>query len=141
MTLYKITRIVNNDSKIIQKKTKILCVPCLLICLKLCFFFSYSCIQWSRSSDTFYFSGPLNKNISKHISHLSICNVLVPIDQNISVLYAGGPNFLYFTTVIVINFEADYLLNPWTGVPLVHSFWFPATFITGKNWSDLWLWR
>jgi hypothetical protein len=29
-------------------------------------------------------------------------------------IYAGGPNFSYFTTVIVMNFEADYLLNRWT---------------------------
>jgi hypothetical protein len=38
------------------------------------------------------------------------------MDQNVYVLYAaaGGPNFSYFTTVIVINFEADYLLNCWT---------------------------
>ena len=31
--------------------------------------------------------------------------------QNVYELYAGGPNFSYFTTVIVINFEAKYLLN------------------------------
>jgi hypothetical protein len=35
-------------------------------------------------------------------------------------------NFSHFTTVIVINFEADYLLNRWTyrttGVSLVHNF-------------------
>jgi hypothetical protein len=57
----------------------------------------------------------------------------------------GGPNFSYFTTVIVLNFEADYLLNPWTyrntGVTLVYNFLFPATFIGGKNKFDLWLWR
>jgi hypothetical protein len=65
------------------------------------------------------------------------------MDQNVYVLahlYAGGPNFSYFTTVIVINFEADYLLNRWTyrntGVSLVHNFLFPATFITAKNWTD-----
>jgi hypothetical protein len=33
------------------------------------------------------------------------------MDPNVYVLYAGGPNFSFFTTVIVINFEADYLLN------------------------------
>jgi hypothetical protein len=42
------------------------------------------------------------------------------------VLDAGWPNFLYFTTVIVINFEADYLLNRWTyrntGVGLINNF-------------------
>jgi hypothetical protein len=27
------------------------------------------------------------------------------------VLYAGGPSFSNFTTVIVINFESDYLSN------------------------------
>jgi hypothetical protein len=54
--------------------------------------------------------------------------------QLVKVLSAGGPNF---TTVIVINFKADYHLNTWTyrntGVLLVHNFLFPATFITGKN--------
>jgi hypothetical protein len=53
--------------------------------------------------------------------------VLVPIDQNVYVLYAGGPNFSYFTTFIVINFETDYLLNRY--FVLVHNFLFPATFI------------
>jgi len=47
-----------------------------------------------------------------------------------------GPNFSFFTTVIVISFEVDYLLNRWsyrnTGVTLGHNFLFPATFITGK---------
>ncbi len=84
--------------------------------------------------------------ISYFIGLLSICTILVPMDQNVYVLYTGGPNFSYFTTVIVINFvinfEADYLLNRWTyrntGVTLVHNFWFPATFIPGKNWSDPW---
>jgi hypothetical protein len=62
---------------------------------------------------------------------------LVPTDQNVYVLGAGGPNFSFFTTVIVINFEVDYLLNRWsyrnTGVGLVHNFLFPATFIIGKK--------
>ncbi len=34
------------------------------------------------------------------------------MDQNVYVLYAGGPNFSFFTTVIVINFDVDFLLNP-----------------------------
>ena len=29
------------------------------------------------------------------------------MDQNVYVLFAGGPNFSYFTTVIVISFEAS----------------------------------
>jgi hypothetical protein len=62
------------------------------------------------------------------------------MDQNVFVVYAGGPNLSYFTTVIFINFEADYFLNPWTyrntGATLVHNFWFPANFISAKNWSD-----
>jgi hypothetical protein len=33
---------------------------------------------------------------------------------NVYVLYIGGPNFSNFTTVIVMNFEADYLCNCWT---------------------------
>jgi len=69
--------------------------------------------------------------------NLKLCTVLVPMDQNVYVLYAGGPNLSYFSTVIVINFEADYLLNRWThrnmGVPLAHNFQFPTTFISGKN--------
>jgi hypothetical protein len=36
------------------------------------------------------------------------------MDQNIYVLYAGGSNFSFFTTVIVKNFEVDYLLNCWS---------------------------
>ncbi len=52
--------------------------------------------------------------ISYFIGLLTICTVLVPMDQNVYVLYAGGPNFAYFTTVIAISCEADYLLNRWT---------------------------
>ncbi len=35
-------------------------------------------------------------------------------EMSMYYLYASRPNFSYFTTVIVINFEADYLLNCWT---------------------------
>ena len=35
-------------------------------------------------------------------------------EMSMYYLYASRPNFSYFTTVIVINFEADYLLNRWT---------------------------
>jgi hypothetical protein len=31
------------------------------------------------------------------------------MNQNVYVLYAGGPNFY-----IIINFEVDYLLNRWS---------------------------
>jgi hypothetical protein len=52
------------------------------------------------------------------------------MNQNVDVLYPGWPNFSYFTTVIVISFEADYLLNPLTyrnmGVTLVHNFFFSS---------------
>jgi len=51
-----------------------------------------------------------------------------------------GPNFSFFTTVIVISFEVDYLLNRWS-YSNIRNLWFPATFITGKNWSDFWLQR
>jgi hypothetical protein len=50
------------------------------------------------------------------------------MDQNVDVLYPDGPKFSSFTTVIVTNSEADYLLNPWTyrnmGFTLVHKFFF-----------------
>jgi hypothetical protein len=62
----------------------------------------------------------------RQVGLLSIFTILVPMDQNVYVLYAGRPNFSYFTTVIVINFEADYLLNRWTyrntGVTLILNF-------------------
>ena len=43
------------------------------------------------------------------------------------------------------NFEDEFLRNRWTffnrRVSHVHNFWFPATFITDKFWSDPRLWR
>jgi hypothetical protein len=44
--------------------------------------------------------------IGDFIDLLSICYVLIHTDQNVF--------FSNFTTVIVINFEADYLLIHWT---------------------------
>jgi hypothetical protein len=59
------------------------------------------------------------------ISLLSICTFLDPIDQNVYLLYNGGPNFSYFTIVIVLNFQSDYLLNHWTYINMgVHNFYY-----------------
>jgi hypothetical protein len=49
-------------------------------------------------------------------------------------------HIVYYTQEIDKNFEDEFLHNRWTffnkRVAFIHNFWFPATFITDKFWSD-----
>ena len=49
-------------------------------------------------------------------------------------------HIVYYTQEIDKNFEDEFLHNRWTffnkRVAFIHNFWFPATFISDKFWSD-----